>query len=104
MTTQQPLTIINLKQHAQSGCVADVDYLMQNLHPAQTFTHCKMIDFALSLVTSDEGRQRIKHFLFNGSHMQRNYAALYFKRRGANRIIDEAVQHGHIDKVQAYLK
>ena len=102
--TQQPFTMNDLKQRAQSGTISDVDYLMQKLDSNQSFTGCKLIDYALTLVSSDEGANRIKHFLFNGSTVQRNYAALYFKRRGANRLIDEAVQRGCIDTIQAYLK
>ena len=102
--TTQPFTIHTLKQRAQSGTVSDVDYLMQKLDTNQSFTGYKLIDYALTLVSSAEGANRIKHFLFNGSAVQRNYAALYFKRRGANRIIDEAVRRGCIDPIQAYSK
>ena len=102
--TNQPFTMHTLKQRAQSGTALDVDYLMQKLDTHLSFTGYKLIDYALTLVSSDEGANRIKHFLFNGSTVQRNYAALYFKRRGANRIIDEAVQRGCIDTIQAYLK
>jgi hypothetical protein len=93
-----------LKQRAQSGTASDVDYLMQTLDTNQSFTGTKLIDYALTLVASEEGARRIKHFLFNGSTVQRNYAALYFKRRKANQIIDEAIQRGCIDTIQAYLK
>jgi hypothetical protein len=36
--------------------------------------------------------------------IQRNYAALYFKRRGAKNILKEAVKQGCIDKLQAFSK
>ena len=98
----QPFTMNALKQRAQSGTISDIDFLMQKLDTNQSFTGCKLIDYALTLVASDEGANRIKHFLFNGSAVQRNYAALYFKRQGANQIIDEAVQRGCIDTMQAY--
>jgi hypothetical protein len=102
--TNQPFTMHALKQRAQSGTALDVDYLMQKLDTNQSFTGYKLIDYALTLVSSPEGANRIKYFLFNGSTVQRNYAALYFKRRGANQIIDEAIHLGCIDTVQAYLK
>ena len=102
--TNQPITMHTLKQRAQSGTVSDIDYLMQKLDTDSSFTASKLIDYALTLVSSDEGANRIKHFLFNGSQVQRNYAALYFKRRGANQLIDKAVQLGCIDTMQAYLK
>jgi hypothetical protein len=100
--TNQSLTLINLKQRAQAGSASDVDYLMDNLDMAKTLTGYKLLDYALGLVSSAEGRHRIKHFLFNGSEVQRNYAALYFKRRGASQIVDEAVRRGCIDITQAY--
>ena len=102
--TNQSLTLINLKQRAQSGSASDVDYLMQNLDTNESLTGYKLLDYALGLVSSEDGRNRIKHFLFNGSEVQRNYAALYFKRRGANQIVDEAVRRGCIDTTQAYSK
>jgi hypothetical protein len=102
--TNQRFTMHSLKQRAQSGTVPDVDFLMESLDMNRTITGHKMIDYALGLVDSSEGSNRIKHFLFNGSDVQRNYAALYFKRRGIHQIIDEAVQHGCIDTVQAYSK
>jgi hypothetical protein len=102
--TNQSFNLIDLKQRAQSGSASDVDYLMNNLDTARTLTGYKLLDYALGLVSSAEGCQRIKHFLFNGSEVQRNYAALYFKRRGANRIVDEAVRRGSIDTTQAYSK
>ena len=95
-------TLENLKQRATSGRAADVDFLMENLDQSRTHSHCKVIDFALSLVSSTEGQARIGHFLFNGSQVQRNYAALYFKRRGDAHVIDEAVQRGCIDEIQGY--
>jgi hypothetical protein len=102
--TDQALTLINLKQRAQSGRMTDVDYLMKNLDTNKTFTGYKLIDFALTLVSTDEGRDRIEYFLFNGSQVQRNYAALYFNRRGEWKVLDMAVQRGCVDSLQAYSK
>ncbi len=99
---QTPLTLAELKRRAESGRISDVDYLMRHLDTSETFSRCKKIDYALGLVSSPEGRDRIRRFLFNGSLIQRNYAALYFKRRGAGQLLDEAVRHGCIDETQAY--
>jgi hypothetical protein len=98
------LVLAELERRAKSGSVSDIDYLMGNLDMQASFVHCKMIDYVLGQVSSQEGRNRIKHFLFNGSQIQKNYAALYFKRLGAVQIIDEAFQQGCIDKIQAYSK
>jgi hypothetical protein len=100
--TGTPPTLDELKQRATSGRAADVDFLMENLVLSRSFSRCKVIDFALNLVSSAEGQARIGHFLFNGSQIQRNYAALYFKRQGNAQLIDEAVRRGCIDEVQAY--
>lgn len=104
MMTKQPFTMQALKQRALSGTVSDVDYLMQTLESNRSFAGYKLIDYALSLVKSDEVTNRIEHFLFCGSQVQRNYAALYFRRRGVNRVIDEAVRQGCIDTIQAYAR
>ena len=100
--TCSELTLTELERRARSGNISDIDYLMENLEVSKSFVHCKMIDYALGLVSSREGRERIKYFLFNGSQIQRNYAALYFKRLGAALVIDEAFQQGCIDEIQAY--
>lgn len=100
--TELNITLTELEKRARSGRSTDVDFLMGNLEATKPFILCKKIDYALGLVTSAEGRTRIKYFLFNGSRIQRNYAALYFKRLGASGIIDEAVRRGCIDEIQAY--
>jgi hypothetical protein len=96
------LTLAELERRARSGRTSDINYLMENLKVSLPGAHCKMIDYALGQVSSREGRERIKHFLFNGSQIQRNYAALYFKRLGAVILIEEAFQQGCIDEIQAY--
>jgi hypothetical protein len=94
--------ISELEQRAQTGTKADIDFLMTYLESGGAFLLNKMIDYALGLVSSMEGRERIRHYLFHGSNIQRNYAALYFKRKGETGIIEEAVNQGCIDKIQAY--
>ncbi len=102
--SSQSFDLIHLKQIAESGRAADIDDLMRKLDQNESFAGYKLIDYALGLVTSAEGRDRLRHFLFNGSPVQRNYAALYFKRRGSQELLDEAVRRGCIDAVQAYLR
>lgn len=91
-------------QRAGRGRSSDVDFLMEQLHDAEVLVQFKLIDYALGLVDSAEGAARIHHFLFSGTPTQRNYAALYFKRRGITDVLEEAVQAGCIDAVQAFSK
>lgn len=100
--TNITFTSAELEKIARSGRGSDIDILMENLDMGQSFLQCKMIDYALGCVSSEEGRERIRYFLFNGSRIQRNYAALYFKRLGMLPVIEEAVQEGCIDEIQAY--
>lgn len=86
----------------RSGAVADVDALMQALCNHDDFATSRLVDFALGLIDTREGDGRIRHYLFHGAPVQRNYAALYFKRRGRTALLDEAVAQGKIDAVQAY--
>ena len=49
----------------------------------QVFLETRYVNFALSLVKpGSTGFDRIKHFLFNYSLIQRNYASLYLNRPG----------------------
>ena len=89
---------------ATTGRAGDIDALMQCLDDHASFVECKLVDHALTLVEAREGRQRIYHYLFAGNAIQRNYAARFFKRRGANDILAEAVAAGAIDTVQAYAR
>ncbi|MBD2452004.1 hypothetical protein H6G76_33805 [Nostoc sp. FACHB-152] len=89
---------------ARAGGVSDVDTLMDNLEYDRNSATCKLVDYTLGLVDTREGKDRIRHYLFNGTQIQRNYAALYFKRRGAKDILREAVNQGCIDRVQGFSK
>jgi hypothetical protein len=86
------------------GLTATYHALMQCLDDHASFTERKLVDHALNLVEAREGRQRIHDYLFAGNLMQRNYAALFFKRRGATEILADAVAAGAIDTVQAYVR
>jgi pimeloyl-ACP methyl ester carboxylesterase len=87
-------------RQGMSSQAQDVDRLMSALTEDDLPT-LKLADFALGLVNRPEGSLRIKHYLFNGSQRQRNYAALYFKRRGNALILQEALSRGVIDQEQA---
>lgn len=86
----------------RSGTTADVDSLMSRLHAETDFTTTKLVDFALSQVETEEGAGHIRYYLFNGTQIQRNYAALYFKRRAEIGVLHQAVVQGKIDELQAF--
>ncbi len=98
------LTLEQVTLLATNGRACDIDALMQRLDDRASFTECKLVDHALSLVETREGRQRIYHYLFAGNVIQRNYAATFFKRRNATEILEDAVEAGVIDVVQAYAR
>jgi hypothetical protein len=64
----------------------------------------RYVDFSLGLVTNEMGIARIKHYLFNGSKIQRNYSSLFFNRRGDWEIVKKAFQLGLIDEIQAFAR
>ncbi len=85
-----------------SGTIEDVDRLMHILSSQGDFATSRLVDYALNLVRTREGVERLRYYLFNGNEIQRNYAALYFKRRGHRDLLDDAVAQGKIDQIQAY--
>ena len=87
---------------AQSGSSNDVDYIMDKLTVDSTFAMTRYVDFALSLVDNNEGIERIKYYLFNGTLIQRNYASLFLNRLGEWKSVKEAFEQGLIDEIQAY--
>lgn len=103
--TNQPIDRYQLfTALGRSGAAADVDTLMSHLHARVDFTTTRLVDYALSLVETDEGAGRIRHYLFHGVQIQRNYAALYFKRLDEMALLHKAVAEGKIDEIQAYLR
>ncbi len=85
-----------------SGTQTDVDQLMALLSEQTDLLTIKLVDNALGLVSTQEGRQQLRYYLFTGNLVQRNYAALYFKRRGWTDLIEEAFAAGKIDRYQAF--
>jgi hypothetical protein len=86
----------------QSGAPADIDLLMGTLVAQADLSTFKLVDYALSHVTNAEGVSRMRHYLFHGQRPQRNYAALYFKRRGFADLLHEALAQGKIDWEQGF--
>ena len=89
---------------AENGDPADIDFIMRNLTSESTFAITRYVDFALGLVTNEDGVSRIEHYLFNGSQIQRNYASLFFNRRGDREIVKKAFHQGLIDEIQAFAR
>jgi hypothetical protein len=92
------------EQMGRAGTPEDVDIMMESLELDPISSPHKLIDYTLGLVKNIEGQLRIEHYLFNGTQVQRNYSALYFKRIGAVGMLTEAVEMGCIDRVQAFSK
>lgn len=86
----------------RAGRREDVNFLMEVLDFQNDIATSKLVDYALSLVATTEGIQRLRFFLFNGTQVQRNIAALFFKRRGNQSLLMLAVEAGKIDTVQAF--
>jgi hypothetical protein len=92
---------------ARSGSAAGVDAVMAGLDEHTDFAETRFIDYALGLVDSPEGAGRIEWYLFNGTQMQRNYATLFFNRRGEKgdwARVKKAYEMGLIDAIQAFSK
>lgn len=87
---------------ANIGEIKQVDLIMKNLTIESDLATTRFIDFALSLVNKKKGIERIKHYLFNGSLIQRNYACLFFNRLGEWKFVKEAYEKGLIDEIQAF--
>lgn len=88
----------------RAGRREDVNFLMDVLDSQDDIATSKLVDYALGLVANREGIQRLRFFLFNGIQVQRNIAALFFKRRGNESLLMQAVEEGKIDMVQAFAK
>ena len=89
-------------KRVNSGKSSDVDYFMSLLTKESSIQNIKLVDFAISQIRSPEGIEQIKYYLFNGTKIQRNYAALYFKRHKQENILLEAISFQKIDKEQVF--
>ncbi len=84
------------KEMGRQGTPEHVDIMMRSLEEDPHSSPHKLIDYTLGLVDNRQGKDRIEYYLFNGTTVQRNYAALYFKRRNDRLILAEAVKKGCI--------
>lgn len=87
-----------------TGTAAAVDFLMEALATQDDIATTRLVDYALSLVETAGGVERLQHYLFNGSQRQRNYAALYFKRLDEYGLLKEAIAQGKVDSLQVFNK
>ena len=85
-----------------SGSKEDVDKLMDTLFIKDDLATKKLVDYALSLVRTKKGIKRIRYYLFKGSPIQRNYAALYFRRNGNTNLLKRALRKRLIDWDQGF--
>ena len=83
-----------------TGTAASVDFLMNALATQDDIATTRLVDYALSLVETNEGAARLQYYLFNGTQRQRNYAALYFKRLDEYGLLMEALAQGKVDSLQ----
>jgi len=86
------------------GEAQDVDKLMSILTRQDDLTIIKIVDYALSLVSTEAGLKRIRWYLLQGEPIQCNYAALFFKRLGYEDLLARAVALGKIDTIQGFAK
>ena len=84
------------------GQAQDVEYLMSILASQDDLPILKIVDYALSLVSTEVGLTRIRWYLMQGEPIQRNYAALFFKRLGNEELLARAVALGKIDVIQGF--
>ncbi|MDC7126930.1 MAG: hypothetical protein PQJ46_15265 [Spirochaetales bacterium] len=91
----------SIKAKAFRGKSSDIDSIMRTLDEGD-FPISRAVDFYLGFVTNDEGLERLSHYLFSGTQIQRNYCALFFERRNDWELINKAYDDGCIDAIQAY--
>ena len=87
---------------ALRGNPCDIDAIICELNQKSSLATTRFVDYALSLTQNQGGIDRIEHYLFNGSLIQRNYCCLFFNRRGDWDIVKPAYEQGLIDEIQAY--
>jgi DNA-binding MarR family transcriptional regulator len=92
----------DIRERCKRGFSPDIDRVMSLLHEKADLPTTKIIDYYLGTVRSEEGTARIKHYLFHGTQMQRNYSTLFFARRNDWPLVNQAYSMGLIDYAQAY--
>ena len=91
-------------RQGNAGKKENVDFIMNYLDRDSEFFVTRLADFALGLVESDEGIDHIKHYLFNGSSIQRNYAALTLNRIDEWKSVQKAFKLGLVDETQTFAR
>ncbi len=97
-------TLKILVDKALNGDPEDVDDIMSELSYEADLVLTRKIDFALSLVATEQGIERIRYYLFNGTLIQWNYACLFLNRIDEWEPVKEAFKQGLIDEIQAYAR
>ena len=59
------------------GTAEDVDYILGHLNPDVSLAVTRFVDYALGLVESTVGVERVEYYLFNGTQIQRNYCCCF---------------------------
>lgn len=98
------LTLSQATQLGKTGKTEDINFLMEQLSIEAPIAICKLIDHAINQIKSPEGILRLKHYIFNGTDIQRKYAALYFKRKKEYELLKEAVKRNCIDHEFAFCR
>ena len=102
MKTSMNNQLPRLIQMAKRGKKEQIDFMFRLLDEQAILVTTRNVDYALSLVSDDEGIARIEEYLFNGTQIQRNYACLYFARRYEFTPVNKAYEMGLVDWHQAY--
>lgn len=87
---------------AKIGDEKSIEILMSGLNQEMTLKESRELDYALSFITKKESMDVLKKYLFEGSQIQRNYAALFFGRNHEYILLREAYDLGLIDEKQAF--
>ncbi|MBI9101523.1 MAG: hypothetical protein JEY99_03835 [Spirochaetales bacterium] len=91
-----------IKKHCLSGTQRDIDQVLSILNGGVDLPTTRAVDYYLSLVKNPEGIEQLKHYIMNGTLIQRNYCTLYFARKNDWDIVNRAYNEGLIDRIQAY--
>jgi hypothetical protein len=91
-----------IRELCSRGSATDVEKVIALLNDTCDLPTTKTIDYYLGQIGTPEGIARVRHFLFHGTQMQRNYCTLFFARRNDWDLVNEAYRKGLIDRAQAY--
>ena len=93
-----------IEELCKKGRPEDIDQVMSYLNETVDIPMTKVIDYYLGTISSITGMKQIEYYLFNGSQIQRNFAALFFVRINDWKLVNKAYKLGLIDYIQAYSK